>query len=927
MAEESLQRWAAQRIGGLLQMPPDSCTPIVENILAYDNKEELKSFLGDFTEKAAEHKVNTFVEELFDWRSGGSKQRGNSNGKEEPQVSAARGRDNAGAGGSSGGGAAGDAGGRGRGRGGAADGARGRGARGGAAPQVAKDTFPASNMPVFARQEGDRRLMVIDAASGRHEILTNCLNCGKVVTEEEGWGPCLFCGNPLEVGDRFGQRHGDDRGFMEPVGQATAEEEKYNQSFEKAKATKDRLLSYDRDAKKRTKVFDDATDWYSESVNPWLSEKQREEATRKGTEQERKLREEKRRIHAKIDLFGRTVISTDAEVEEAQKTKGREDFQAWTENISDKNRLLSMMQQESKGMAGQTSQLSNESQQLYDKLRASLHASGRDRYRSAFQPNDGKEAKRTTRWDASADTSRVEDEFSNVSVSDFSKASSKHMGKLLPVEESPYGDDADLGHCLSMHQPWASLLVHGFKRAEGRTWRSQHRGRLWIHAASKASEDHEVEMLEQTYRSIYEAQGVPMPPMPSECSGYPTSALLGCVDFEDCFTKEQYTEVLRSNPSMPQEENDSEFIFWCLRPRRLAVPLKMGGEHKIWRLPKVLLAAAQRGLQPVRWPAPTEGQQAMSSPSLPGDRAVRRDEAKIEEDVDGEEDAAANGSAASAATPTIAATSVTGASASAASTARAAPAPLLDLWPKEKPEEVLEKVDRDRDGTDRDIVVLQNGFVQLVGFVPRDVQQRIVDELRGVGVSERGFFAEQFDGVKVSSSVMRMYLGMHWNSVSQSWETSRGNAGGAPVAELPKLFLDMYDEAVKRANRELAKPQHKKRKLTPFQGPPPTLGVVNFFTPAGSMQMHQDKTESKASMDAGYPVLGICLGDACEFTYGSEAPMANRKPKVIRMESGDVYLFGGESRMLWHGVTKVLPRTAPPLRLLPGRLSVTLRVL
>lgn len=40
-------------------------------------------------------------------------------------------------------------------------------------------------------------------------------------------------------------------------------------------------------------------------------------------------------------------------------------------------------------------------------------------------------------------------------------------------------------HALTMHQPWASLLVHGIKRIEGRPWPTNFRGRLWIHAASK----------------------------------------------------------------------------------------------------------------------------------------------------------------------------------------------------------------------------------------------------------------------------------------------------------------------------------------------------------------------------------------------------------------------------------------------------------
>lgn len=43
----------------------------------------------------------------------------------------------------------------------------------------------------------------------------------------------------------------------------------------------------------------------------------------------------------------------------------------------------------------------------------------------------------------------------------------------------------DRGVCLSMHQPWASLLVYGLKRIEGRSWSTDHRGRLWIAATAQ----------------------------------------------------------------------------------------------------------------------------------------------------------------------------------------------------------------------------------------------------------------------------------------------------------------------------------------------------------------------------------------------------------------------------------------------------------
>eukprot|EP00416_Gambierdiscus_australes_P019162 CAMPEP_0171083400 /NCGR_PEP_ID=MMETSP0766_2-20121228/17681_1 /TAXON_ID=439317 /ORGANISM="Gambierdiscus australes, Strain CAWD 149" /LENGTH=886 /DNA_ID=CAMNT_0011540825 /DNA_START=178 /DNA_END=2835 /DNA_ORIENTATION=+ len=883
--EEKIRSWAAQRIGNLLQMPADSCNEIVENILAYDDKQELKDFLGEFAEKAAEYKVNNFVEDLFEWR--GDPREARKGVAERKAASAGAGR------GGGGGNAAGKA-------------AGGRGSGSNRNSQTAnrpQEECPKLDMPMLPRAQGDKRLMVIDAASGRHEVLTNCLNCGKVIVQEEGWGPCLFCGNPLEVGDQFGLRHGDDRGFLESAGRPSSEEEKYNESFEKAKATKDRLLSYDRDAKKRTKVYDDATDWYSESANPWLSEKQREEALRKGSEEERKRREEKRKIHATIDIFGRTVISNDAEVAADAERKNRETFQEWTENVADKNKLLDFMKDEQRGMSGANNQLSGDSKQLYDKLRASLHSVGRE-IEGGFGGHD-KTDKKKSRWDASMDAGRVHDDFKDVSVGAFARKA-EDIGPLLPAEESPYGDGDDTGQCLTMHQPWASLLVHGFKRAEGRNWKTEHRGRLWIHAAAKQPEDLEIDTLEQQYRSIYEARGIPMPPPPSQSGGYPTSALLGCVDVEECWSKADYQEILRSNPSMPQEENGSEYIFWCLRPRRLLVPLRMGGDQMIWHLAKVQLAAAQRGLQPVRWPAPAEGEEMLTSPSIERAAAPSASSSKGAEAPSDNSVATEKGVAAKAKPVPLA-------------------APHLDLWPVNAPSEILEVLEHGKDSADRDVVVLQNGFVHLVGFVPPDMQQRMVDALREPGIAEQGFFAEQFDGTKVSTGVTRMYLGSHWNSTSQRWESVRGNLDQTPALDLPKLFVDMYSEAVKRANRELTRAQHKKRKLVPFvEGKLPNVGIANYYTVSANMQIHQDKQESKESIVAGYPVMGVSLGDTCDFNYATEAPTGGRKPKTLRVESGDVYIFGGESRLLWHGVSRILPRSGPPsLKLLPGRLSLT----
>ena len=108
------------------------------------------------------------------------------------------------------------------------------------------------------------------------------------------------------------------------------------------------------------------------------------------------------------------------------------------------------------------------------------------------------------------------------------------------------GDKADKMICLTMHQPWASLLVYGIKRAEGRGWNTDFRGRLWIHAGSflhlilsLAAKEPSPELIascEERYRRLYCEHGenidITFP------KHYPVSALVGCVDVVDVIPHE-----------------------------------------------------------------------------------------------------------------------------------------------------------------------------------------------------------------------------------------------------------------------------------------------------------------------------------------------------------------------------------------------------
>ena len=99
---------------------------------------------------------------------------------------------------------------------------------------------------------------------------------------------------------------------------------------------------------------------------------------------------------------------------------------------------------------------------------------------------------------------------------------------------------------------------------------------------------------------------------------------------------------------------------------------------------------------------------------------------------------------------------------------------------------------------------------------------------------------------------------------------------------------------------------------------PPEACLVNFYETSAKMGLHQDRDEE--NFDA--PVLSVSLGDTCLFRIGGE----NRKDptKSFKLESGDVMLLTGKSRMAFHGVDRIYPGTSTLLKQ-EGRINLTLR--
>jgi len=93
---------------------------------------------------------------------------------------------------------------------------------------------------------------------------------------------------------------------------------------------------------------------------------------------------------------------------------------------------------------------------------------------------------------------------------------------------------------------------------------------------------------------------------------------------------------------------------------------------------------------------------------------------------------------------------------------------------------------------------------------------------------------------------------------------------------------------------------------------------VNVYGPDAKMGLHQDRDEQ----DFDAPVVSLSLGDTCLFRIGGTK--RSDPTRSLRLASGDALVLGGEARLAFHGVDRIMPGTST---LLPegGRINLTMR--
>lgn len=201
---------------------------------------------------------------------------------------------------------------------------------------------------------------------------------------------------------------------------------------------------------------------------------------------------------------------------------------------------------------------------------------------------------------------------------------------------------------------------------------------------------------------------------------------------------------------------------------------------------------------------------------------------------------------------------------------------------------------------------VQPGAFHLKHYLTLDRQGAFVERCRELLDGETpGYVPVVRGGGKMH--VRMLCLGRHWNGKTYRYESVRSDFDGLAVPPLPEDFRDLAREVAAAVGMRVAA----------------DLCILNYYDAEGRMGLHQDKDESEHSLAAGIPVVSISLGDTARFLFGG---VRRRDPvEPVPLESGDAFVFGGPARLRYHGVTRIVPHTAPSELRLAGRFNLTFR--
>jgi len=186
----------------------------------------------------------------------------------------------------------------------------------------------------------------------------------------------------------------------------------------------------------------------------------------------------------------------------------------------------------------------------------------------------------------------------------------------------------------------------------------------------------------------------------------------------------------------------------------------------------------------------------------------------------------------------------------------------------------------DREHSDSRIERLADGAVLLRGFAALEATA-LMETLEDI------LLAAPFRHM-VTPGGFRMSVAMT-NCGRAGWITDRRGyrydpldpTTGRPWPPLPGLFRRLATRAAAEGG---------------FDGFEPDACLINRYEPGARLSLHQDKNEHNLAA----PIVSVSLGLPATFLFGGLR--RTDRPRRIRLESGDIAVWGGPARLTFHGI-------------------------
>ncbi len=193
-----------------------------------------------------------------------------------------------------------------------------------------------------------------------------------------------------------------------------------------------------------------------------------------------------------------------------------------------------------------------------------------------------------------------------------------------------------------------------------------------------------------------------------------------------------------------------------------------------------------------------------------------------------------------------------------------------------------------------------DGFQFLPDYLDRHDQDELVETIRN-HMKNNPLFTPRMPGSNKPFTVKMTNFGqLGWVSDKSGYRYEKTHPETKKTwPSIPRQLLNIWEDISQYPN-------------------PPQACLVNYYNVTAKMGLHVDNDEE----DINAPVISISLGDSARFRIGGLK--RNNPTQSIKLNSGDIVVLSGASRLAYHGIDRIYGGSSKLLKN-SGRLNITLR--